>query len=1184
MYVPHLNIFASLQNTDMEVSITDLRPLSDFIVSNGLNLAVGSRTEADGSCFLHACVQSMKHLKDRNRWSSEIPEVEELRCMVIEFMRQNEALWTRPQYNRELNILQDPPYEEDTFRALVRDQSRPRAWTDRDGVFVLATMKMLDVQLEIILPHTPGPILESGLAGPYQIVNHGPEKTVFYMGLLQDDRENGHYQHLYKPAEVSQEFRMLAPVRNPSSPSPLKIRRGRMIAKYLKSPSPKKQKKAEHCLFCCGFFVGVQLEEHLNDSAKCLKYYLRNYKVKSPLPIIVKEFGCIFCPVSGQIRISNHLKKNQNCLQKYLEKFQVSSIKEVQTIVERLKRQLMPSSVNRKLELERMRKNYEDKNIQRTEIDLQNNFSRDTCFSNVIKCYKCGANYPMSSKRITQETDVESLDESLKGERRFQRYYSCEQCPNDDISRSYQILIQEDRSNILFYPGGSVAEGDDNGSFVQLNDKKGVNFTCLLPCSVQCLEFLDHRKTRSKQQNVGLIYRTRPNLHEIATAIFENEVFKYRGLKLFSERYQGVVDSEESRTLRNVEKIISDSSIVGSVSWRNNNFRDYSHRIQQLGTVCVHVSAVIPIESNDVLASIQVQDGFVVNVNFIGNSYNEQETEYEVHCHKSDSDCTADCSKVPLSQHLEDINFDRAQIKTNYLSTYLASVQLKFGSLIRNFIKASSSRLFSEKFHFQLFFSADNAVEIRGIVWPPFLEELNRQIGGGSNIFENDLKSKVCSEVDRLVVATCKQECLQQFLNVSQEEAQKLENSVMKNQYHFCAGDVKCENCERPQFPLLRTSILEWTTNYPACHEFKLWMLEDLKNHTEEQLMNTSTEKWLRSFITAKRILIDFIDNYNMEITFGDHTIQLRVDEKMLHLFETYLELYPDDDDSPLFAVYEYIVTTVSIQEVGGFLVKRPYLVDSYIKEFNVSLLKAFKSGVKVSVCNGVGKSRIFACDPVVPDWKLAVQLDEGISSTHQEVSLSEAMCLFDKKFIRSLSSNPVEFICAIQNRQKFFRKVQHPSEKSFQLENKHFEASLTSIERYFLRCSEEPGLCLAEFAQNYDFMGDKDSKDIYKLFTTKGVAIQNSKKKCISTDSDELFLPEFILLKNGDVMKLRENMKVLIFPWIDEGSQEFMYQKVLLFSPRARETMTDHEVVLLFQEKDKELCQDLTLIQRIEK
>ena len=114
--------------------------------------------------------------------------------------------------------------------------------------------------------------------------------------------------------------------------------------------------------------------------------------------------------------------------------------------------------------------------------------------------------------------------------------------------------------------------------------------------------------------------------------------------------------------------------------------------------------------------------------------------------------------------------------------------------------------------------------------------------------------------------------------------------------------------------------------------------------------------------------------------------------------------------------------------------------------------------------------------------------------------------------------------------------------------------------------------------------MGDKDSKDIYKLFTTKGVAIQNSKKKCISTDSDELFLPEFLLLKNGDVMKLRENMKVLIFPRIDEGSLEFMYQKVLLFSPRARETMTDHEVVLLFQEKDKELCQDLTLIQRIEK
>ena len=82
-------------------------------------------------------------------------------------------------------------------------------------------------------------------------------------------------------------------------------------------------------------------------------------------------------------------------------------------------------------------------------------------------------------------------------------------------------------------------------------------------------------------------------------------------------------------------------------------------------------------------------------------------------------------------------------------------------------------------------------------MWPPFLEELNRQIGEGSNIFENDFKSKVCSEVDRLVVATCKQDCLRQYLNVSQEEAHKLENAVKKNQYHFCAGDVKCENCDR---------------------------------------------------------------------------------------------------------------------------------------------------------------------------------------------------------------------------------------------------------------------------------------------------------------------------------------------------------------------------------------------------
>ena len=183
--------------------LTNLNVLADFLRERNLDLEVGEDTDANGSCFLISCRQSMVHLSKLGRWTREIPEVEVLRQQIIQFMNSNKALWTRPKFNQQLNIWEDAPYEEDQFRELLKDQSRERAWADQDGVFVQATCLYLNVQLDIILPYTPGPILPSGLGGPYQIVNKKTDqdsdsnKQIFYVGLLKDrDDYDGHYQFL----------------------------------------------------------------------------------------------------------------------------------------------------------------------------------------------------------------------------------------------------------------------------------------------------------------------------------------------------------------------------------------------------------------------------------------------------------------------------------------------------------------------------------------------------------------------------------------------------------------------------------------------------------------------------------------------------------------------------------------------------------------------------------------------------------------------------------------------------------------------------------------------------------------------------------------------------------------------------------------------------------------------------
>ena len=167
-----------------------------------------------------------------------------------------------------------------------------------------------------------GDIDDSGVSGPYQKINEARDneevKVIFYAGLVKDRQNyNGHYQFIMKTdrhiASDPNDNTEDGTVDNPEdgaavinvpvaispdktsnassqacSPSPLKIRRSALIRKYLKSPSAKTHHKEDHCKFCDFIgLTGIDLEDHLNQSLQCKKYYLRNYKQKNILPILL---------------------------------------------------------------------------------------------------------------------------------------------------------------------------------------------------------------------------------------------------------------------------------------------------------------------------------------------------------------------------------------------------------------------------------------------------------------------------------------------------------------------------------------------------------------------------------------------------------------------------------------------------------------------------------------------------------------------------------------------------------------------------------------------------------------------------------------------------------------------------------------------------------------------------------
>ena len=1180
------------------MSITDLSLLRGFLARKNLGLVIGDATPKDGSCLLWSVKQNMTHLSSLGLWSRVIPDnVEDLRSDVIQFMIEKKDYWTRPRFNHETGVMQTAPLDDKTFDELIEDQSRERAWCDNQGIFVEAICLFLNIQLDIVCPNIDGEISETGIFGPYLSINkaEGSPRTVFYVGLLKDrDFHGGHYQFLKKfLPEVTQPQIPTTPrkcppqqslQRVPSTPSPLKVKKTRLIAKYLQSPEKKCLFKEIHCQFCS--FVaelGAELEDHVSKSKNCLKYYLRNFKVTSIMPILLKLYDCLFCKYSGtNVKLSNHLKKKESCYKKYLSKFGVSTLKELQEKLEKFKRLLRPSAVNRKKELSKKRAKHDEQALKKTENDLINDFRQDTAFSNCLLCYKCGANYSLTSNRIVEADINQTLVEtSLSDKRRFQKLHCCRECFKVPDSLQMTMMQLEDEENILIYPVGR--SGVMMGTPVRAQERTK-NITCLLPCTVQCLEFLDSENVKSQQHSTGLMYSVNYDLSKLVSLVYENEINKYMALRLYGDRYEGII--MDSQTLQQAEKIVNDASLVGSDKWRAQNSRDFFNRINQLGSVCLHVQISIPLDHDDVLSTILLQEGQVVTVEYVGDGTNELKKKYFVHSnHDCTSDCNEMCNKVPLSQYLADIDFDTSIIKTKYLTTYLASVKIKFNSFLRNFVKAPSSPLQSDTFHFQLKFPLDNSVVISGEIWLQSCSNINLEIGNGSTTFTTKTSDEFIKTVDSLLIATCDTESLKKTLKISSTQSRDLVKMVLKNQYHHC--ETACNQCMVPNFPVLDTVIVEWSQNLASCQEFNKWILGKIISLTEEQLQSLSTEEWLLQVFSSGELYGDIdTKSYCLRVFISQRILEYKIDQRMSNLFEVYSQRYPGLQCSPLLGFYHYSVSTVPDDDVGGVLLRRPTLKDIYVKPFNVAALKAVNSIVDMRILNGNGFTSLKRHKSNIPHSSVSAEIDEGIGSTHQEVSFSEALIMFDKHFFRSSSSNPVEYICALKNRKQFFKKVKTASDKCFKMKNSEalFEHQLTNIERYFLQRENKTKLCLCEFVMNYESAGG-ESKNLFKLFTKKDVEIQDSNKQ--SAFSNKMFLPEVILLKNGDVMKLRRVPKVIAYPECEVDSPEYFYQQVLLFSPNSTEAMTDAQVNYQYILEDDPPVADqsgnsMTIIQRI--
>ena len=318
-------------------------------------------------------------------------------------------------------------------------------------------------------------------------------------------------------------------------------------------------------------------------------------------------------------------------------------------------------------------------------------------------------------------------------------------------------------------------------------------------------------------------------------------------------------------------------------------------------------------------------------------------------------------------------------------------------------------------------------------------------------------------------------------------------------------------------------------------------------------------------------------DGTSLRIHFEEHFFKFIVDSRLERLIEQF--------GDRMVAVYQYSLTCRDASGAFGTVLCRVQMSDCFTKPFELNLLRGFCSEMEILPVNGhsekIDKFANYSTSSID-------DIDEIISFSHREISLLEACSLFDKTISRTSSSTSLEFVNTVKDRKLYFRKVKQASEISFKVNDApgNYERIRSNIDKYFDR-KEAKNVCLAEFIIHYSILGQTEAEEVYKLLNKEGVEIKSSDIK--SAFSKDEYLPEFIITKQQEVLKIRRNRKVISYPCYEDNLTKFAYAKVLLFMPLEEDITSDEMLFSLFRRFDDPAVfgsngEKITSIERVER
>ena len=191
-------------------------------------------------------------------------------------------------------------------------------------------------------------------------------------------------------------------------------------------------------------------------------------------------------------------------------------------------------------------------------------------------------------------------------------------------------VVHEDQE-LVWVPGRNsafVTEGD----VAEENSSSPEKLTVFFPTSIEALKIEPNVPIKTMKDMNILIYRGDKSFEANDVAcMYQNQLSKYQSVKLTGDLFFAKVKSTENKTLTSVKKQAADAQIQGSDRWLEVQEDNLATMSREFGKLHVKIEVIVPKKTDDVLATVLMQQGIVVSVDYEGDPAQEQTVRYLVH-------------------------------------------------------------------------------------------------------------------------------------------------------------------------------------------------------------------------------------------------------------------------------------------------------------------------------------------------------------------------------------------------------------------------------------------------------------------------------------------------------------------------------------------------------------------------